>query len=68
MKLGLVPAFPVNENGSHFGGLTKREWFAGMILQGIASKPMGYLGNPELASQAVELADELLAKLHETAE
>ena len=31
------PAFPTSEDAAHFPGLTKREWFAGMALQGLLS-------------------------------
>ena len=32
------PAFPVSEGTVQFRGLSKREWFAGMALQGILSR------------------------------
>ena len=33
------PAFPVSEGTVQFRGLSKREWFAGMALQGMLSDP-----------------------------
>ncbi len=39
------PAFP-NWDG-HMGGLTKREWFAGMALQGFISAPNVILKNDD---------------------
>jgi hypothetical protein len=32
------PAFPVSEGTVQFLGLSKREWFAGMALQGALSR------------------------------
>jgi hypothetical protein len=60
-------AFP-NQDG---GGLTKREWFAGMALQGIVSAcgcgdgVVSYTEN-SLAINAIAAADELLKQLAES--
>lgn len=47
-------------------GLTKREWFAGMALQGFISNSVffqGYSSNSDMARQAVDMADNLLSEL-----
>lgn len=65
MKNGNKPAFYVEESISMQGndghGLTKREYFAGLAMQGLAM----YTGaEPEgVAKYAVDLADALLAEL-----
>ena len=63
------PAFPYREqdgNGQyrdHFG-VTKREYFAAMALQGLLAHPESdNHGDTEIASQSVNLADALLAEL-----
>jgi hypothetical protein len=71
-KLGKEPINPVNpikfEDGSgSYNGLTKREHFAGLAMQGlIANAPNGHLSN---SKQGVELAirwtDELLKQLND---
>jgi hypothetical protein len=48
------------------GGLTKREHFAALALQGLAaarSDPLGVMATRDLAFEAVGLADALLAEL-----
>lgn len=72
MKNGNMPAMPIELSG--FGqyapevhtGLTKREYFAGLIMQGL----MANYGNCEdlggLAKSAVIRADELLEALSGT--
>lgn len=52
-------AFPVVGNDPDFGGLTKREYFAAMAMQGLIA---GQWHN-SMAQQAVEFADELLEAL-----
>lgn len=47
-------------------GLTKRELFAAMAMQGLCSVGHGWIGNadmPEVARRAVLMADNLLAEL-----
>lgn len=61
------PAFPVADYGAcQLPGLTKRELFAAMVLQGFAACPH-IDGSPKFlrdhASRAVEWADALLAEL-----
>jgi len=55
-------AYPNTENNSD--GLTKRELFAAMFLQGIIGSGDAYDGC--LSESAVEYADELIAELNET--
>lgn len=61
------PAFPVPYSQcKQEEGMTKREWFAGMALQGIiASRSNAYHSGNDI-EQAVKIADGLLAKLAET--
>ncbi len=63
------PAFPAN---SGLSGLTKREWFAGMILPGFISGRQ-FLGPAAedfkaAAKIAVALADALIAELNKSEE
>jgi hypothetical protein len=45
-------------------GLTKREWFAGMALQGLlASDRYKFWGTDNFALQAVMIADDVLTEL-----
>lgn len=54
-------AFPLKaQSGYTYGGLTKRELFAGLLLIGILSK--GNWANNQ-ARSAVKMADELLEEL-----
>lgn len=58
------PAFPVVPHSSIHIGLTKREYFAAMMLQALLTKA----GTPNLAisSEACMYADELLRQLETT--
>lgn len=59
------PAFPGDPNLSGFGceGLSKRELFAAMAMQGLMSIPEVF-GKPNLiAGASVEIADALIAEL-----
>ena len=53
-------SFSTYEHGQEFSGLTKREHFASMMLQGIISNPDFKFHDVRLA---VEIADELLEEL-----
>lgn len=46
-----------------YGGLTKREYFAGLAMQGFASAEIEFNGVKEMARSAVLFADTLLAEL-----
>lgn len=71
------PAFPVPGEGSwddpttckirqRFDGLSKREWFAGMALQGLCASRWGGLQKTEtFAAEAVVFAEAMLAALSE---
>jgi hypothetical protein len=54
-----------NEDG---GGLTKREWFAGMALSGMSIVPNYSTGpcNAAIAERALAIADRVLQKLAES--
>jgi len=66
------PAFPINEcsdDGAHFMtrfGLTKRELFAALALQGMLQSMADSMAQPwALADEAVQCADALIAALNE---
>lgn len=70
-----MPAFPMekafNQSESGFTqkfGLTKREWFAGMAMQGICANQSSVDNNSNTshewaATKAVAIADEILKQL-----
>lgn len=80
MKQSDMPAFPLSlelnkevENGYYYSatGLTKREYFAAMAMQGIESAQSSTFcisDENKIAERAVMLADLLLAKLEEKGE
>jgi hypothetical protein len=57
------PAFPHKADGSHWAGLTKRELFAAMFMQGAASATDATFAGTAEAVFAVRWADTLLAEL-----
>ncbi|AUR85509.1 hypothetical protein NVP1076O_04 [Vibrio phage 1.076.O._10N.286.51.B7] len=74
MKNSDMPAMPITNNelacaivegDNKFGGLTKREHFAGLIMQGLLSAPSEgeQVTSAQLTTKAVTLADLLLAEL-----
>jgi hypothetical protein len=60
------PAFPIlREENDVFLGLTKREYFAAHILQGLCADPeLGEVSALELSRKAVEFADYLITRLN----
>jgi len=62
------PAMAGNEydHGQFNPGLTKREYFAAMAMQGIIAKPATLTTNEKFAAAAVSMADALIAALNET--
>jgi len=74
MKNGKKPAFPLGQ-AENFRwsdgvdlGLTKREYFAGLIMQGLCACADLALSRKVLAEEAVKQADALLAELEKTKE
>lgn len=63
-----LPAYPVATHDSVYAGLTKREIFAAMAMQGFVSNPKNHLDfNPnDDAKYCCDLADALLAELERT--
>lgn len=55
------PAFPVNH--TPYEGRTKREYFAGLAMQGLLADQSRTLFPAQYAEMAVECADALLAEL-----
>lgn len=74
MKNGNKPAFPISEDETYrfnlgveiHSGLTKREHFAGIALQGLIIESKDYYSYRELAEKAVGFADALLDELSKT--
>ena len=67
-KLGNEPAYPTagiqnNEESLPVGGLTKREYFALHILNGMFAFDIFVNNQSEMAKSAVVYADALLAEL-----
>lgn len=64
------PAFPIfDSDGSYFvrnGGLSKREFFAIISLQGILSSGLSMGGGKNAAELAVRAADLLIVELNKT--
>ena len=44
----------------HFSGLTKREWFAGMALQGLLANPSTILKQADIPELSFEYADSMI--------
>lgn len=69
MKNADMPAMPVVEFDDNVGskdGLTKREYFAAMAMQGILSSVLEQgvdVGRDQVAIDSVRMADALLAEL-----
>ena len=70
------PATPISVSSSTHGnicssdfeygeGLTKREHFAGLAMQGLMSDEAGYLRWSDLAKDSVAVADALLEQLEQ---
>lgn len=77
MSKGKEPAYPSNDKTGmdytiNHGGLTKRELFAAMAMQGLCANPETYAAasnasEDEIARWSVQQADALLAALERTA-
>ena len=62
---GSDPAFPIPFDGEYPKlGLTKREFFAAMAMQGLCANPNTVLNYEEIAMHAVKFADSLEIYLH----
>jgi hypothetical protein len=70
MENGKQPISPVEGDNDFLFGLTKREYFAGLAMQGILScsnKAFGGYGNNEkLCNASIRSADELLKQLEKS--
>jgi hypothetical protein len=70
MENGNYGAFACASDGSHQPGLTKREYFAGLAMQGVLSQNSKYSPTPKLAAniaiRAVQIADALLEELNKS--
>lgn len=68
MENGKEPINPVDFNKNYsYNGLTKREYFAGLAMQGLISSNQHLSLSKEeaivVASQSIQFADELLKQL-----
>ena len=56
------PAFPMSHEQKQTGvwGLTKREWFAGMALQGLLANPSTILKQADIPELSFEYADAMI--------
>jgi len=64
MENGKQPITPLIQNGCYsFEGLTKREYFAGLAMQGMLSNPATYGDREIMMIEAVKNADALLLEL-----
>lgn len=60
-ELGAASAYPRNDNS---GGLTKREYFAALAMQGLIAWPAREVAtHSRMAEESVACADALLAEL-----
>ena len=71
MTTGNLPAYPIEAEKTYYLGLTKRELFAAMAMQGMAANPAdNYLAEVDgkivnvTSKYAVEYADTLIAELN----
>ena len=68
------PAFPARLDNVHpdyaaMPGLTKREYFAGLVMQGLCADPSNhqlFRSHRHAAKSAVQIADALLSELERT--
>ena len=59
------PAYPISHNGMVWDGLTKREYFAAMAMQGILASNRTQKTETSLSKLAVYYADALIKALNE---
>ena len=57
------PAYPHTCDGVECCGLTKREWFAGMALQGLLACPDCEMTREEMVTYSIQSVDELIKQL-----
>lgn len=61
-----LPAFPIEAHDKTiYCGLSKREYLAGMLLQGILSRGWGVTREELMVEEAVKFADAILMELEE---
>lgn len=66
MENGKQPINPIEYQTSYyFEGLTKREYFAGLAMQGLCACSDLAISRKALAEEAVKQADELLKQLED---
>ena len=63
MTTGNLPAYPIEAEKTYYLGLTKRELFAAMAMQGLLSSNMNG-GWEEFSWRSVKHADTLIAELN----
>lgn len=62
---GNTPANPIlHSDGSYWLGLSKREYFAGLAMQGLLANPHPeVIKGPDIEKSAIAIADALLLEL-----
>lgn len=57
------PAFPVPDGTVEQNGLSKREYYSGLAMQGLLMSFQDFPNDKTLVSRSIEIADELLKQL-----
>lgn len=65
MRIGDEPIHPIEgaANAYSFSGITLRQHYAGLAIQGLANESGRYHSPEDMAHDAVKIADALLAEL-----
>ncbi len=63
MSTSAFPTGPQDQYAEPYPGLTRRELFAAMAMQGMLSSPNPYVRGDELAQTALYYTDALIAEL-----
>lgn len=63
MKNGEQCAFPADSKTQTDGGLTKREYFAGLAMQSFIQEYSGIVKEELIIKYSIDIADELLKQL-----
>ena len=57
------PIHPVNNNDDNFSdGITRRDWLAGLAMQGLLANSLTVCDNETLSKNSYEVADDMIAR------